>query len=396
VKSAGGPHEPRAAAVLDRLRPLHARIDLDRLAANYAALAALSPVPLLPVVKADAYGHGAATVTRRLEALGAPLVAVAYAEEGAALRQAGVRVPVLVLAGFAPGQVALLHERRLTPVVSAPSMLEALLAAPVDRRPAAVHVKVDTGMARLGFAPAEFVEAARRLADVGVAIEGVLTHLAAADEDAAFTEAQLDRFEAAVAALAAAGLRARHVHAANSAGLAHPRPSLTLARPGLLLYGVPPRPRAPAVAVRPVLSLRARLALVREVATGTPVSYGGRFVAARPSRIAVVPAGYADGVPRTERMREAGGFELHGRRASLAGTVCMDLTLLDVTDVPGAAAGDEVVLLGDSPSAWELADWAGTNAWDVLTRIGSRVPRVYLEHGEVVAVESRYADAVAE
>lgn len=376
---------------LARLRPAVARVDLDRLAHNFRVLADGVPVPAMPVVKADAYGHGAAAVARRLEGAGATALAVAYPEEGVALRRAGVRVPVVVLAGFTREQAPLLLDEGLTPVVSTPDTLEAALAAARPDRPLPVHVKVDTGMSRLGFARDAFLAAAVRLAESGATpVEGVMTHLACADEDAGVTLRQLDAFDGAVAALQARGVRPRWIHACNSAGLAFFRPTHTMVRPGLLLYGVRPRPLSPDLPVRPVMTVSARIALVKDVAAGTAVSYGARWVAARPSRIATVPIGYEDGVPRTDAMRERGAFVVRGARAPVAGTVCMDLTMLDVTDLAGVAAGDEAILLGDSPDAWELADRAGTNAWQVLTAIGSRVPRVYVEGGRIVEVASRF------
>jgi alanine racemase len=346
----------------------------------------------MPVVKADAYGHGAAHVARRLVVEGAPMLAVAYPEEGAALREAGVKLPIVVLAGFAPGQEPVLIEYDLTPVVSTPETLDlALAAAAAARRRLAVHLKVDTGMGRLGFAAQELEPAAAALAGSGrVELAGLMTHLASADEDAAFTERQLDRFDEAIARLAARGLKPRHVHAANSAGLAFLRPTHTLVRPGLILYGVRPRPLSPDLPVQPVMSVSARIALVKQVPVGTTVSYGARWVAARPSRVATIPIGYADGVPRTRVMSETGAFVARGERIPVAGTVCMDLTMADVTDHPAVQPGDEAILLGDAPGAWELAECAGTNAWQVLTGIGSRVPRVYLEAGRIVAVDARY------
>jgi alanine racemase len=378
--------------LLSRLRPAHARIDLDRLAANYHAIAAHAGRPVMAVVKADAYGHGGARIARRLVVEGAPLLAVAYAEEGAALREAGVKLPIVVLAGVAPGQEPVLIEYDLSPVVSTPETLDvALAAAAASRRRLAVHLKVDTGMGRLGFTPDDLEVAAAELAGSGrVEVAGLMTHLACADEDAAFTTKQLDRFDQAVARLAARGLKPRYIHAANSAGLAFLRPTHTLVRPGLLLYGVRPRPLSPDLPVQAVMSVSARIALVKQVPVGATVSYGARWVAARPSRVATIPLGYADGVPRTRVMSETGAFVARGERIPVAGTVCMDLTMADVTDHPAVQQGDEAVLLGDAPSAWELAECAGTNAWEVLTHIGSRVPRVYVESGRVVAVESRY------
>ncbi len=378
--------------LLLRLRPARARVDLGRLRANYHAVAGASPVPLMPVIKADAYGHGAVAVAQAFEGLGAPLLAVAYPEEGAALRAAGVRAPIVVLSPFGPGQGRVVVEQELTPAITTPANLEEILElARGARRRLAVHVKVDTGMNRLGFDAAGFLAAARRLADSGrVEVEGAMTHLACADEDEEATAAQLDRFDQALDALAGAGLRPRWVHAVNSAGLRQLRPTHTVARCGLLLYGLRPRPISPSVAVSPVMTVSASLARVTDVPTGTPVSYGGRWVAGRPSRIGTLPLGYADGVPRTEAMRKGGYFTIRGRRAPVAGNVCMDLTMVDLTDHPGVGDWEEAVLFGDQPTAWEVADWAGTTAWQILTTVGARVPRVYVEDGRVVEVDSPF------
>jgi alanine racemase len=379
-------------SLLASLRPARARLDLDRLAANYLAVAAAAGRAVMPVVKADAYGHGAGRISRHLVALGAPMLAVAYAEEGVVLRAAGVRAPIVVLAGFGAGQVRALVQHELTPVVSTPATLEgALQAAREAGRPWPVHVKVDTGMTRLGFTPARVGEAVERLVESGqVLVDGIMTHLSSADDDADVTGRQLDVFDQAVEGLAARGIRPRWIHAANSAGIAFLRRGHTLVRPGLLLYGVHPRPLGPSVDVKPVMSVSADIELVKEVAVGTPVSYGGRWVAPRRSRIATIPFGYADGVPRTDGMRDRGELVVKGRRVPVAGAVCMDLTMADLTDHPDAEEGDTAVLFGDDPTVWEVADRAGTNAWEVLTGIGTRLPRVYVEGGRVMGVESRF------
>lgn len=375
-----------AAEALERLRPAWARVDLDRLAENFRAVAAAAPVALMPVLKADAYGHGAGVVGRELEALGASLLAVACPEEGVALRRAGVRTPVVVLAGFTAPQLRLLLEHELQAVVSTPSSLRHVLANGEGR--IGVHLELDTGMSRLGFDEASFADAGERLSESPqVDLVGVLTHLASADCDPAAHDRQLDRFEQAVEVLARRGVRPRWVHASNSAGLARRRSCENLVRPGLLLYGLSPRPLGPTLPVRPVMTVSAQIALVKDVPAGTPVSYGGRWTASRPTRIATIPLGYADGVPRTER---AGAFAVDGLEVPVVGSVCMDVTLADVTDCPAAREGREAVLFGDAPTAWDVADWAGTTAWQVLAGVGPRVPRVYLRGGQVVAVESRY------
>lgn len=368
--------------------PATAWVDLDRIRDNYRALRSYAGTKaVIPVLKANAYGHGAVAVARALEPLGVNMLAVAYVEEAVALRQAGIMTPLLVLTGFSPPELNDVLKFHLTPVVSTPEQVRALQELPLDEtRPGLpVHVKVDTGMSRLGFSVREIEPVIHRLEDAeGVLIEGLMTHLATADEDQVFTARQLDAFEEAIIRLQTLGVRPRLIHAANSAGLIAPRDSHTAIRPGLLLYGVRPRPLHPDVQIRPALELRARVALVKTVATGTPVSYGGRFVTRRESRIATVNVGYADGLPRTEAMREHGGLNHGGERLKVAGTVCMDLTMLDATEAPELSAGDEVTVLGDSPTAWDLADWAGTNAWQVLTGVGARVPRRYKLGGETV------------
>jgi alanine racemase len=379
------------SALLQTLRPVRATIDLGRLAANYRAIAEAVPVPLMPVVKADAYGHGAVHVAQRLAALGAPLVAVAYVEEAVALRGAGLSVPIVVLSGFTAGQMEAIVAQDLGPVVGSRATLDLVTGWRAGERPLSIHLKVDTGMTRLGLAPDDVLAAADAIRARGTAeIVGLMTHLATADEDVEATERQLDLFDAVHDRLAERGVRPRFVHAANSAGLAFHRPRYTLARPGLLLYGHAPRPLSPAIHVQPVMRLSAQLAAIKDVPAGTPVSYGGRWVARRPSRIGTVPIGYADGIPRTRAMAERGYAIVHGARLPVAGTICMDLMMLDLTDAPGAAVGDEVVLMGEDPTAWTIAEWSDGTAWESLTRVGSRVPRVYVEDGVIVAVEARY------
>ncbi|MFI5184522.1 MAG: alanine racemase [Vicinamibacteria bacterium] len=373
------------------LRPEEARIDLSRLAANFRAIEAFAGRPLMPVVKADAYGHGASRVALFFEALGAPLLTVAFVEEGISLRRAGVKAPIVVMAGAGPEEARDVVDQDLIPVVaSRRSFSGALEAARLRPQPLTVHLKMDTGMSRLGFSPGETAAVATRLRDAGLVVDGLMTHLASADDAPGISARQLDSFDAVVTDLHRQGFRPRWIHAANSAGLLHLRPNQTLVRPGLLLYGLAPRPLSPNVAVSPVMTLVGRVEVMRDVAPGTPVSYGGRWVAPGPSRLATVSIGYADGVPRTAAMSDGGAFAIRGRRAPVRGVVCMDFTMVDVTGRGDVEEGDEAVLFGDEPTAWDVADWAGTNAWQVLTSVGLRVPRVYLEDGRVVAVESRY------
>lgn len=361
--------------------PAFARIDLDRIRENYRAIRLFAgPRAVIPVLKANAYGHGALAVARALEPMGVPLLAVAYVDEAIALRRAGIETPLLVLTGFAPDQIEDLFAFRLTAIVSTAEQVRALCALDPDdsRGVLPVHVKADTGMSRLGFSLREIEPMVHRLEDSGVVeIEGLMTHLASADEDAVTTERQLDLFDEAIVRLSALGVRPRLIHAANSAGLSFLRESHTAVRPGLLLYGIPPRPLSPPMDVEPAMEFRARVARVTTIPQGTGVSYGGRFVATDETRIATLNAGYADGLPRTDGMRERGFARFGAAPLPIAGTVCMDLTMLDATSAPALAEGDEVTLFGDAPSAWDVAGWAGTNAWQVMTAVGPRVPRRY-------------------
>jgi alanine racemase len=368
--------------------PATAWVNLDRIRENFKALRAHAGArAMIPVLKADAYGHGARAVARALDPLGVAMFAVAYVDEGIGLRRAGIETPILVLTGFAPEQIDALSAFRLTPVLSTREQVDAVIsqAHNEDRAGIPVHVKVDTGMSRLGFRLQEIEPVIHRLEDSeGVRIEGLMTHLAAADEDEIATARQLDQFDEAIMRLETLGVRPPLIHAANSAGMAFLRSTHTAVRPGLLLYGAAPRPLAPDIPVRPAMDLRARVALVKTVKAGTPVGYGGRWVAERDSRIATINAGYADGLPRTELMRTRGALR-HGPSAlTVAGTVSMDLTTLDATEAPGLSAGDEVTVFGDAPTAWDLAGWAGTNAWQIFTGVGPRIPRRYILGGEIV------------
>ncbi len=367
--------------------PATAWVNLDTIRDNFRAIRNhAGSRAVIPVIKADAYGHGAIEVARAVEPMGVSMFAVAYVEEAIVLRRAGITTPILVLTGFAPDQLDDLFTFHLTPVVSTREQIQALLALPPDedRSRLPVHIKVDTGMSRLGFPIREIEPAVHRLEDAeGVRIDGLMTHLASADEDEIATARQLDLFDEAIIRLETLGVRPRLIHAANSAGMAQVRETHSAVRPGLLLYGLAPRPLGPTIVVRPAMELRARVALVKTIPAGTPVSYGGRFVAKNDTRIATINAGYADGVPRTNLMRDEGTMRHGSSILKVAGTVCMDLTMLDATEAPDLKAGDEVTVFGTAPSAWDLAEWAGTNAWQVLTSVGARVPRRHILGGEV-------------
>jgi alanine racemase len=364
-------------------RPTVAEIDGRALAENFAELGRIaSPAGMLPVVKSDAYGHGLALVGRFLRDAGAERFAVATAAEGRDLRAAGVQGTIVVLGGVYRGDHPTVVEARLAPVVWDVETARGLAAAArAAGRVVSLHVKVDTGMSRLGVAPADAAALLRALGELdGVTVEGLLTHFCNAESvEGAETSRQLARFDELVRALGAARLRPRFVHAANSAAtLVAPAAHFDLVRPGLALYGIHPSPALRDRArLRPVMRFVTRIIALRQIGVGETVGYGATFAAARPSVIATLPVGYADGYPRALSNRAS--VSLRGGRVPLAGRVCLDQIMIDVTDVPGVAIGDEVELWGRDLPVEEVAALADTIPYELLTRVGARVPRVAAE-----------------
>ena len=364
-------------------RPAWAEVDLSAVSGNAAVLSELAP--LCAVVKANGYGHGAVEVATAALAGGATWLAVALVEEGVHLRDAGIEAPVLVLAEPTPDAMAEAHARGLTPTLYTEGGVKA--AADAATEPWAVHVKVDTGMHRVGC-----VRAGRRRRRGGrsptrplLELEGLWTHLAVADEPAQddFTALQLQRFEAVRRRLAADGVVPRLVHAANSAGaLAHPSARYDLIRCGIALYGHrPAQGLEPGVELRPAMALKARVSHVRTLDAGERISYGRRYETPARTVIATVPLGYADGVPR--RLFDVGGEVLvGGQRRPIAGVITMDQLMVDCGPDADVHVGDEVVLIGrqgdEEITAWEWAEALGTISYEVLCAIGPRVPRVYI------------------
>ncbi len=382
----------------DRWRPAWADIDLEALGHNARVLCALaSPAALCAVVKADGYGHGALDAALGALDGGAAWLAVALVEEGVALREAGIEAPILLLSEPPVEATAETVARRLVPTVYTEGGLAALgrAAAEGGSPPVEAHLKVDTGMHRVGAEPVDALGLAELI--VGhphLALGALWTHLAVADGpgpvDREFTAGQLERFAAVEAKLAAAGIRPPVAHVANTAAtIAYPEARRDLVRCGIALYGVAPTPaldEALAAAtggerLRPVLSLRTRVTYVRDLEPGARPSYGRRRPLARRSTVATAPIGYADGVPR--RLFDQGGEVLiRGIRRPLAGVVTMDQIVIDCGPVgtDPVEVGDEVVLLGrqgdQAVTATEWADLLGTIPYEVLCDIGPRVPRV--------------------
>ncbi len=366
--------------------PTVAAVDLKALVYNLTQFRrTLSPgCDVMAVVKANAYGHGAVETTNTLIRHGVARVAVVSLEEGITLRQAGITTPIVVLGPLFREHIAALLAHRLTPVVSDPALLPHLARAAASLpMPFPVHLKVETGMGRLGLTASELAELVTTHGfPACLQLEGLMTHLADTDgETGDLTEQQLVQFNQAIDRVKSAGFRIPFIHAANSGGAVRfPQAQFSLVRPGIMLYGYHTLPSSvSAPDLKPVLSLRTCIAQLRTVSPGHTVSYNRTFTAQRPTRIAVLPIGYADGVSR--RLSNRGQVLIHGRRAMIAGLVCMDMVMADVTHIPEATIGDEVVLIGrqgqDQITAGEIATWTGTIPYEVLCSIGPRVPRVY-------------------
>jgi alanine racemase len=361
------------------VRPTWAEVDLGAVAHNVGLLVErAAPSEVWAVVKADGYGHGAVPVAQAAVAAGAHGLCVALVEEAVVLRDAGIDAPLLLLSEARPDEffeVAALDLRAAVYTASG------IAAAAAVGRPLRVHLKVDTGMHRVGAQPEDLLALARSIvAAPTLALEGVWTHCAVADEpDRAFTATQLERFDAALAGLAAEGIEPELTHAANSAGgIAHPAARRSFVRAGIAVYGIDPSPElAGALPLRPVLRLRSEVTLVKRVTAGEGVSYGLRHTFDRDTTVATVPIGYADGVRR--RLGLLGQEVLvRGRRRPIVGVVTMDQLMVDCGDDP-VEVGDEVVLLGETGTeSVTAAEWAarlGTIPYEITCALGPRVPR---------------------
>jgi alanine racemase len=367
-------------------RPTIAEIDLHALRANYAALTAYTNgARIMAVVKADAYGHGALETARALGAEGCQHFGVATIEEARQLRVAGLGQRIYLLGGFFAEQAEAIVALNLTPAIFDPSLIEPLdtFAVRYGRAPFPVHIEIDTGATRLGIIPSDLDTLADRLrAAPGLDVEGACTLLAnAADPASPITERQLAVFKEALAALRLVGFNLRVNHVANSAAMvlredAH----FNLMRPGLAIYGLPPVAAVrDKVELRPVMTFKTRILQIKRVSAGSGVSYGHTFITPRESAIAVMAVGYADGYRRG--MQQGGEVLIRGHRAPVVGAVCMDLTMADVTDIPGVRIGDEVILWGGAGEAMisvnDVARIAQTISYEMLCTVGRRVPRVY-------------------
>jgi alanine racemase len=368
-------------------RPTVAEIDLGSLEFNYRQLQKRIPegVKFLAVVKADAYGHGAIPISRKLERLGVAYLGVALAEEGVELRKGGVKAPILILGGIYEEGVDQVLQYNLTPVVFQKETLRFLIkAAERWQKKVRVHLKVDTGMGRLGV-PLNlwptFLKELKRFPKIE--IEGILSHFSMTDEKESFTTHQWREFQKAVALAKEKGISYKYLHIANSATIiASPSYLGNLVRPGIMLYGVYPSSTFQGlIQLKPIMTLKTHIHFLKSVAPGTRISYGGTFITKRESLIATLPIGYADGYSR--HLSNQGQVLIRGKRAPVIGKVCMDFTMVDVTEIPNVSVGDEVILIGrqgkEQITVGEIAEKINSISYEVLCLIGKRVPRVYKE-----------------
>jgi alanine racemase len=371
---------------LSTLLPTYATINLAALAHNLSRITHYlsAGCETMAVVKANAYGHGAVETVQALARMGIGRFAVASLAEGIELRQAGLSTPIIVLGALFEDQVSDLVAHQLTPVVSDGRILPALVKATLSQpTPYPIHLKVETGMGRLGFSPDELLALLdNHILKSPLEVEGIMTHLADADgADSGFTERQLSVLRAMLEQIRQRGLTLPLVHAANSAAIVRfPDAHFSLVRPGIMLYGYHTlQASVPDPDLKPVLSLRTTIVQLRTIPRGGTVSYNGTFVATRPTRIAVLPIGYADGYSR--QLSHRGSVLIQGQRAPIVGLVCMDMIMVDVTDLTPVQVGETATLIGQQgqEAIWadEVAKWMGTIPYEVLCGIGSRVPRLY-------------------
>jgi alanine racemase len=394
---------PRRAAPADAVRPTRAEVNLEALRHNLRVVRKHAQgARVWAVLKADAYGHGAPAVARTLERANVDGFCVALLEEAVELREAGIVAPILVMGGHYGAAHEEVLARGVLPVVHDAGQVDAfarLVRSGIAEGPIDVHLKVDTGMARLGATMNELPQLAAKLAACPeVRVRGLMTHLACADAATNDeTGDQMARFDEATALLAHHGIRPEVRHAANSAALLRGQARLDAVRPGLALFGVSPIASGEALTaeLRPVMRVRTEIVALRDVDEGAPVGYGATWRAPRRSRIATLPMGYADGLSRqlgssnAGAVRAGGHVLVRGQRAPIVGAVSMDMTMVDVTGIRGAAVRDEAVVLGAQEGrhghaaaaigADEIAAQAGTIAWEVLTSVSRRVPRFYRE-----------------
>jgi alanine racemase len=378
-------HQPTISNNGDIVRPTYAEVNLNRLTANYRAVeTAVAPAKIMPILKANAYGHGLVEVARHVVALGASYLGVAFLEEGLMLREAGIAAPILVLGGILGNQVPMFlrHDLSLT-ASSVEKLTQINEAAQAAGRPARVHLKIDTGMERIGvhyYNAQELLETALQCEHC--LVEGIYSHFANADAASLISASeQLARFNQVLAFYEERGLPPPMRHMANSGAILQmPHSHMDMVRPGILLYGVYPSPHVSrSINVRPVLTWKSRVVYFKVVKPGHPVSYGSTWQSDHMVRVVTVPVGYGDGYFR--RMSGRAQVIIRGKQYPVIGRICMDQMMVNI-EWETAYNDDEVLLIGEAGEASirceDLAEWAGTIPYEVLTNINTRVPRVYV------------------
>ncbi len=373
-------------------RPVWAEIDLDALTSNVHSLQSLAgDAAIMAVVKANAYGHGIVPVARAALQAGARWLGVVCVDEGVRLRRSGIDAPVLVLGHIQAGEVNGIIENSLTPTINSLEIAHALSGAAREANTVlSVHIKVDTGLHRYGSIPRDAIALAQAVRSMhSLRLDGLFTHFSMAEDgENPYTEEQFRRFLTAAEQIP--GISVRHV--CNTAALLRaPHMALEIVRPGIGLYGCYPSPDLKdRLMLLPVLSLKSRIARLHRLQPGQGVSYGHTWRADRPTTLALVMCGYGDGLPRS--LSNRGSVLIRGARAPIVGRICMDMCMVDVTDVPRVAEGDEVVIIGrqgnDEITADEVAELAGTISYEVLCHITERVPRLYMREGRLIEVET--------
>ncbi len=373
----------------DRTRPVWAEVDLDSIRHQiHTVRRQVGDDPeIMAVVKADGYGHGAVPVSRAALQAGAERLAVALPEEGMELRASGIEAPIQVLGEALGEQLRLLVEYDLIPTICREDSYKKLSEKAQDEGvELSAAIKVDTGMGRIGVSPDELPSYLRRVSSApGLNVDSIMTHFATADEaDKEYTREQYSRFRRAIEEADKEGLKIKEIkcQVANSATIIDmPEYSLDIVRPGIMLYGLhPSRQVNQDFPLKPVMSLKARIVYLKTVQPGTSISYGATYVTEEEKKIATLPLGYADGYPR--HLSNKGEVLVNGTRAPIRGRVCMDQIMIDVSHISGVQTGDDVILIGgesdDEISATELAEKVGTINYEIVSRLGSRVPREYL------------------
>jgi alanine racemase len=375
----------RNGVVRTRFRPTWAEVDLRAIEYNYRQIKRLvgKDVKVMAVVKANAYGHGTVEVSAVLERCGVDYLGVATTDEAMRLRDHGIKAPILILGSVLPAEAAVAVEKDITLTLCGNELREVLQHAAKNGRKAKVHIKVDTGMGRIGVWHEEALDFIKKLAsERDVAIEGVYTHFSSAGRDDFFTNYQIEAFERLISQLECSGIDIPLKHAANSiATVDFKRAHLNLVRPGLIIYGMYPKHTFPRlIKLKPALSLKTRIVYIKEVPAGRSISYGRTYITQKPTRIATLPIGYADGYGRN--LSNKAEVLVRGQRSAVVGKVTMDQIMIDVGHIKGAKTGDEVVLIGRQGRheirAEKLARLAGTIAYEVISLISNRVPRLYI------------------